>query len=208
MTFETLLFDIAPWTREIMHAAKNYPNSKFLLERSGWVDRGIKPAETIYEHTCKLTLAAYYLFGTWESVDISISHDFPKIIVRDYIPKEITTEKKKRLEEDAMQILKTGLPNGEYWYENWKKYSEKKGIGRVISQLDKICPCIQAIEYGRRYKNHNLEEFPQKAKEKIEIPELVEILDIICGIEISLDINPYDVYFEMLRELHYNNQLL
>jgi hypothetical protein len=58
-----------------------------------------------------------------------------------------------------MGKVKNLLPNGSYWYNKWVEFENQIGIDKQINELDKICPSVQAVNYFKEYKNHNLEEF-------------------------------------------------
>ena len=156
MNYESQLFEIAPSIREVMLSSKRLNNGSFLRGRTGWIRRGIKNPESIYEHSCKVALAAFYLFGNNEALELGAIHDFPEIFEVDHIPWEIDNLEKMSREYAVMRKLKEILPNGNHWYNVWDKYETRTGIGELVYELDKICPVIQAIEYLPDYPNNDL----------------------------------------------------
>jgi 5'-deoxynucleotidase YfbR-like HD superfamily hydrolase len=116
MNYEQTLFQIAPWTQEIMQIAKQLNNGNLLKGRTGWIRRSVTNPESIYEHSCKVALAAWYLYKTDDAIATGAVHDFPEIFEEDYIPWEINSKDKKEKEYAAMTKLKNILPNGNYWF--------------------------------------------------------------------------------------------
>jgi 5'-deoxynucleotidase YfbR-like HD superfamily hydrolase len=204
--FETLLFEIAPWTQEIMETSKTLNNGSFLRGRTGWIRRKIDNPESIYEHSCKVGIAAWYLFKTNDAVAQAIIHDFPEIFKPDYLPGEIDPAEKRKIEYAVMRRLKKTLPNGSYWFEVWEHFENQRGIGKEINELDKMCPCIQAIDYLPYYPKHNLEEFYPHARKKITTPPLLNLLDEMCLNHIVINGSAYDTYFKKLEQINYSKR--
>ena len=138
MNYERKLFEVAPWTQEIMQFVKTLNNNSFQRGRTGWIRREIKNPESIYEHSCKLGLAAHYLFENKEAVDKAISHDFPELFEPDHIPWEIDQDEKRSKESAVMDRLSSILPNGDYWLNTWNEFENKIANGQQIFELDKI----------------------------------------------------------------------
>jgi 5'-deoxynucleotidase YfbR-like HD superfamily hydrolase len=200
MDYESLLFEIAPWTKETMQSAKLLNNGSFMRGRTGWIRKNIENPESIYEHSCKVGIASHYLFGTKEAVAKGIVHDFPEIFEPDHIPWEIDPRDKKEKEFLAMRKLKEIIPNGGYWFNEWSKFENKIGIGSKIFELDKLCPAIQARDYLRIGKN-NLDEFYHYARKKLETPELIELLDDLYSSSIPKNESTYQSYFNGLEKI-------
>jgi len=201
MNYEQKLLEVASWlTQDAMRSSKLINGGSFLRARTGWERRGIKNGESIYEHVCKVALAAHYLLKTPESLDMGFGHDLPELIEFDYIPWEINPNEKKRREHIAMEALRDELPNGDYWYDVWNEFERKDGIAFHIFELDKICPAIQALEYMKVYKNHNLGEFYPYARSKLKTPKLIQLLDeMYFEVQIPMNVNPYEIYFDKLK---------
>ena len=204
MDYEEKLFQIAPWTKDMLLTAKTLNEGSILRARTGWErDRGIINAESIYEHNIKVALAAFYLFGTHEAIALGAVHDLPEIYTPDSTPKDkVPKEVKFQREYAAMKRLSKELPNGKFWLETWLDFEEKKGIALQVNDLDKMCPAIQSIEYLKTYKNHNLEEFYPYARGKVVTPRLAGLLDSLCLREIEG--NPYEQYFKGLERVSFN----
>ena len=81
MNYEQKLLEVASWlTQDAMRSSKLINGGSFLRARTGWERRGIKNGESIYEHVCKVALAAHYLLKTPESLDMGFGHDLPELI--------------------------------------------------------------------------------------------------------------------------------
>jgi putative hydrolase of HD superfamily len=201
-SYESRLFGIAPWTKEVMTIAKSLNNNSLMRGRSGWIRRGVKNPESIYEHSCKVGLAAYYLIGTSESVAMGLVHDFGEISTLDRLPGEIPLDQKRNEEYTAMKWVKGKLPNSDRWFDTWEKFENKVGIGGYLTELDKICPTIQAINYMRENNGNGLEEFYPYARKKLKTPQLVELLDDLYSHKDFINIDAYEYYFDGLSNIN------
>lgn len=199
--FEKHFFEVAPWMQEVMMAAKSLNGGSFNRGRTGWINRGIPNPETIYEHSCKVALASWYLFGTKEAVDMGGVHDFPELLEPDHIPGEISLDEKSRRETVAMMQIRKMLSAGSYWFSVWENYESRIGIAKYVAELDKICPAIQALDYLKHYPNDNLGEFYPYSRSKIKTPVLIELLDDMQRITIPQDKSAYELYFDRLKAI-------
>jgi len=202
MNYEAELFKVAPWTKDVMTAAKDLNNSSIMRGRSGWIKRRIENPESIYEHSCKVGLAAHYLLGSPSAVSIAVVHDLSEIYEKDYLPGEISSEEKRQKEIKSMKKASEQLPNGKLWFGAWMTYEYKAGEGKVIYELDKMCPVIQSIDYLHQGKGENLEEFYLNARNKITTPKLIELLDIFW-LGGNRHKNVYKNYFKTLESIKY-----
>lgn len=200
--YESELFRVAPWVIEVMQVAKTLNDNALMRTRSGWIKHGIHDGEIIYEHSCKLGLAAHYLFGDVRLISKAVIHDFPEIFTQDYMPGEISPKLKREKEQIAMQKVKSMLPNGEYWYNHWQEFEARKTIkDQQLFELDKMDPCIQAIMYSKLHPHINLNEFQINARLHTKTPQLVNLLDEMHDEIILFGEDTYDIYFEKLRKL-------
>ena len=201
--YESQLYLVAPWAKTVMSELKTINNGSFLDPRTGWVRRDIKQSESIFEHTCKLALAAYFLFGTKDAIDQCIIHDAPEIFTGDEIPWEISASDKFSNEQRAIKNLSQILTDGPYWEHQFNKFESKKGFSEYLTQLDKICPAIQALNYNKNpeNRNKNLEEFYPYALSKLTSPNLMDILNQMHIIEIPDSVDAYSIYFDKLKSM-------
>jgi 5'-deoxynucleotidase YfbR-like HD superfamily hydrolase len=199
--YETELLTIAPDLDPLLQTSRTLNNRAFLRGRTGWRDRGVVNAETIYEHSLKVALAAYHLFETRRALDYGVSHDFPEILEPDFTPGEIGREEKRQREERAMNLLSFQLPNGNYWLETWLDYENRVGVASIVEELDKICPVIESIRLMGRGNGRDLEAFYPYARRKLTTPKLVGLLDSLWLKKEVIAQNPYQTYFEELRAI-------
>ncbi|HLD55573.1 MAG TPA: HD domain-containing protein [Candidatus Nanoarchaeia archaeon] len=200
--YEKTLFETAPWTKEIMQFVKTLENGSFMRGRTGWIIRDIKNPESIYEHSCKMGLAGYYLFKTNDAIAKGVVHDFPEIKKPDYLPGEIDLKDKTIGELEAMTQLKDIIPNGDYWFNKWLEFERDKEKNGYFYELDKICPVIQSINYLRTNNGKNLEEFYPHARKKIKTPQLISLLDSLYSMNIPQNEDAYKYYFEGLNKIN------
>ena len=198
--YEALLFEIAPWMQETARVIKTVNNSSLLRGRSGWVARDIKNPESIYEHTVKVALAGWYLFGTGQAVSQGFCHDMPEWASPDYTPGQKSLTEKYTEELGSMERLSAIIPRGPFWLQNWLEFETKEGIAFQMNELDKICPVINCIDLLKTYKTNNLEEFYPYARGKIQTPELVRVIDEMWHEDIPAG-KAYNIYFDKLRKI-------
>lgn len=204
MNFEQILLNLFPNKKHFLTQIKNLNNSQFLHPRSGWVIAQVKNKESNFEHTLKLALATYYFFGENEDlVDLALCHDLPEIHMKDYIPGEIPEEEKKEKELKAARLTCFQLNDGAFWFNQILKYTQKKiPETKIIWELDKLCPAIQALNYWNQNECHpKLDEFYISAKRKIQTPELINMLEQMYSISFPISINAYEIYFNMLKKI-------
>jgi 5'-deoxynucleotidase YfbR-like HD superfamily hydrolase len=207
MDHEKILLEIAPWTKNVLQKVKDLEGGKFMRGRSGWMSRGIKNPESIYEHSCKVALASWYLFGTRRALAEGLVHDFPEIYTQDYTPGEINPMVKREKEFAVMKMkLSKDLSNGNYWLDSWLKFEYGIGVGKYVKELDKICPVIQAIDYLKEYPNNKLEEFYSSARAKIKTPSLIKLLDRLWSNGVPKNENAYQSYFRELEKIRLRNE--
>ena len=91
----------------------------------------------------------------------------------------VSREKKKELEEDAMQGIKDSLPKktGNEIYDLWREFeTQSSNEGKFVKALDKLETLAHLVEVG--YKAYDKTEvIPTYADEAVKaFPELSEVL--------------------------------
>ncbi len=131
------------------------------IKRKGWIDFGIKNAESIAEHSFLLALLAY-IIGKKKNLDVNklvkmaIFHDIAEIKTGDLTPRDIEREEKYRLEK---KVLKELFRNYNEIYELWLEFENKESKeAKFLSELDKLERIIQAYIYEKKF-NVKLDEF-------------------------------------------------
>jgi len=131
------------------------------IRRSGWVERGVKDAETIAEHSFMMCLIALVLGLKRKDIYVDrllkmiLVHDLPEAVTGDLISKEYWNgghmPKKEiyELEQKEMKKIaeKLGLPELLEWWEEFEETKTKEArLARIIDKFEMI---HQALEYKK-----------------------------------------------------------
>lgn len=131
-----------------------------LVPRTGWLLRGVQPAESVAEHSYGVALTALLLADlTDATVDrgrlltLSLLHDLAESITGD-IPRPANhffpPDAKKTLEEQALAALLKDWPSGETYVTLWREYEEASTAeGRLVRDADRLEMLLQADAYER-----------------------------------------------------------
>ncbi|KAH0463796.1 hypothetical protein IEQ34_006582 [Dendrobium chrysotoxum] len=126
-------------------------------KRKGWVNHGIKGAESIADHMYRMALMAL-IAGDLPSVNrercikIAIVHDIAEAIVGDITPSDgVPKAEKSRLEQSALnemcEILGGGIRADEI-KELWAEYENNSSTeASLVKDFDKVEMILQALEY-------------------------------------------------------------
>ena len=114
---------------------------------------------------------------------MSLIHDWAESKIGDFMPDEITHERKTELEEYAMIEILEGLPVKlkEDYYNLWDEYKENSSIeAKFVHELDKLEMALQAKIYEKESDPEKIKPFIVSAVEQIGDEDLKKILiDII-----------------------------
>ena len=204
MDFENLLYREIPEIELFMREIKPINDEKLLKPRTGWYNRGIDLPENIFEHMCKVDLAAFYLFGFMPNE--ARDHELPESAKNgfDYMPGQISAEEKRKLEFEGMKSLVKQIPNGDEHLQGYLDFEYRRTpIAPMVFELDKICPCIEVLNLKKQYdlKEKRLDEFYDKTMLKLKTPQLMDALSDMYQTEIPLSVNAYEIYFNKLKEM-------
>ncbi|XP_020583283.1 HD domain-containing protein 2 [Phalaenopsis equestris] len=126
-------------------------------KRKGWVNHGIKGAESIADHMYRMALMAL-ISGDLPGVNrercikIAIVHDIAEAIVGDITPSDgVPKSEKSRREQIALsemcEILGGGMRADEI-KELWTEYENNSSIeAKLVKDFDKVEMILQALEY-------------------------------------------------------------
>ena len=155
------------------------------LRRAGWLRKGLDGAESVADHSFRAAILAL-VFASDLGVDpdrllrLVLVHDLPECdpAVGDITPFcGIARAEKRRREHEAMQRLCSSLPGGAELLRLWCEYDA--GLtpeARAAHQLDALEMALQAHEYEAA-RGVDLSEFRRSARERIDHPELLRLLD-------------------------------
>ena len=116
------------------------------LPRAGWkVKLNMKNSESVAEHSYMMSVMAMVLsdtkdLNTEKILKMSILHDWAESKIGDFMPDEITAEKKTELEEYAMTEILDDLPTKikNDYYDIWNDY-------KAVSYTHLTLPTIYSV---------------------------------------------------------------
>jgi len=172
------------------------------VKRAGWVSKaGISNAESVSDHTysmCAMGMILSDMLGldTERVMKMIIIHDLAESIIGDYMPNEITREKKRLEEGKAMSCILYQVPSvARSSYEMiWQEYqANKTRAAKFVHKLDKLEMAIQSIRYiNQGYSSKVLLQFFASARrslDKFDIDNKNLGGDIMLGILHDLEVN-------------------
>jgi putative hydrolases of HD superfamily len=138
------------------------------VKRSGWESKLLlRHSESVAEHTLSMIVLAVIIaeYNNYASTKIikmikmTLIHDLGESMIGDYMPNTIKTEKKKQLEDNAINNIISKIPwlviRNKY-IKLWREFKENKtDISRLIHLIDKLDMAIQAKYYMENNKNIN-----------------------------------------------------
>ena len=146
------------------------------LKRTGWLVRGIEDAESVSDHSFRLSLLAL-VYGKQENLDtekcveLALVHDVHEIYSGDIMWPTSNEQKKFDAEKKGIEKLIKLLPEkeGVDVLELWQEYFEKETAeAKLVHDLDKIEMLLQVIEYKKGKKTQeSLTEFFVLTKKRL-----------------------------------------
>ena len=159
------------------------------IPRTGWKTKlHISNPESVADHSYMMTVMSMVLsdlknMKTDKILKMSLIHDWAESKIGDFMPDEITHERKTELEEYAMIEILEGLPVKlkEDYYNLWDEYKENSSIeAKFVHELDKLEMALQAKIYEKESDPEKIKPFIVSAVEQIGDEDLKKILiDII-----------------------------
>ena len=147
------------------------------VKRAGWVSKaGISNPESVSDHTysmCAIGMILSDMLGldTDRVTKMIILHDLDESIIGDYMPGEITKEKKRIEERKAMNCILYQMPITvrSNYKRIWLEYqANKTQVAKFVHKLDKLEMAMQARQYiNEGYSNDTLIQFFGSARRSI-----------------------------------------
>jgi putative hydrolases of HD superfamily len=138
------------------------------IDRTGWKTKlHLKNSESVAEHTLSMIVLVmlfadynnYTISKTIKMIKMTLIHDLGESIIGDFIPETIENEKKKKLENVAMQNILLKIPwkpIKRKYIKIWNEFNDNKTeTSKLIHFFDKIEMVIQATYYQKNNKNIN-----------------------------------------------------
>ncbi|WWC87312.1 uncharacterized protein L201_002201 [Kwoniella dendrophila CBS 6074] len=144
-------------------------------KRSGWIREGVKEAESISDHMCRMALMAMMIpqdpnrpLDIPRCVMMALVHDLAEAHVGDITPVEgVPAHVKHQLEEQAMDSFLNEMLGGEgnkdarnRFRSLWDEYETRETPeSKLVKDLDRIELALQAVEYERSQDIQTLSPF-------------------------------------------------
>ncbi len=155
------------------------------IQRKGWKDKlGLKNVESVADHSYSMAIMSMVLsdllsLDTNKILKMALLHDLAESEVGDFVPNEISKERKNKIENDAMKKILKKLPvNLEQQYNDiWKEYQDNKSDESLfLHDIDRLEMAFQAINYLKDDNSkENIQSFIETANNEIKNKELKEI---------------------------------
>jgi len=154
------------------------------IRRTGWVNNGIRDAESVADHTFRVAFMAMMLAGEMgldplKLVQMSLIHDLAETKVGDITPFcGVSKTEKRRREQIALEELLKDIDEGVAWLALWNEYEDQHTAEAVaVRNIDKLEMAIQAVEYSSGYPDKDLQAFVSAAGSHIWLPVISDLLD-------------------------------
>ena len=155
------------------------------LPRTGWkVKLNMKNSESVAEHSYMMSVMAMILsdikeLDTEKILKMSILHDWAESKIGDFMPDEVSGEKKTELEEYAMSEILDDLPTKikNDYYDIWNDYKDNSSKeAKFVHELDKLEMALQGKIYEKENDPEKIKPFLTSAVEQIVDDDLKKIL--------------------------------
>ncbi len=155
------------------------------LPRTGWkVKLNVENSESVAEHSYMMSVMAMVLsdikeLNTEKILKMSILHDWAESKIGDFMPDEISSEKKTELEEYAMSEILDDLPSKikNDYYDIWNDYKDSSSKeAKFVHELDRLEMALQGKIYEKEDDPEKIKPFLTTAVEQIMDDDLKKIL--------------------------------
>lgn len=137
------------------------------LPRTGWLLRGVRPCESIADHSYGVALVVMLLVDALREEGVAVDgeralrmalvHDAPEARTGDVPMPSKTASLDAALHELEVTLVERLLPPAQR--EDWRVMEAGESLeARLVKAADKIQMMIKALSYGRQHRGH-LEEF-------------------------------------------------
>ncbi len=141
------------------------------IERTGWKKKLLLDhPESVAEHTLTMIVLAlifsefnnFTQTKTIKMIKMALIHDLGESVIGDFMPESIEIEKKKKLENFAINNIFSKIPSTaikKKYIKLWKEFDENKSnTSNLIHFIDKLEMAIQAKYYLDNNKNIKKED--------------------------------------------------
>lgn len=159
--------------------------------RSGWVEAGIDPAESVADHSFRCAVLAM-LCGDLKGLDtermirMALLHDSHESLIGDLTPDQRSEpEKHMAMKRKAIESVLSDLPKklrDKYTSIVEEYLDQESPESRLVNELDKLEMAIQASEYRHQgYSHSELQPFFTTARCVIHDGDLKDVLSSILN---------------------------
>ena len=155
------------------------------ISRQGWIDKlSLDNPESVADHSYSMAVISMVIsdLGNYNSekiIKMVLLHDLAESKIGDYIPEQLSKEKKIELENNAFNEIIKNLPDliKSQYLQIWQEYQENNSIeSKLVHQIDKLEMVLQANIYKKDgHSQEKLESFFESAKIDIIDPKLKEL---------------------------------
>jgi putative hydrolase of HD superfamily len=155
------------------------------ISRQGWIDKlSLDTPESVADHSYSMAVISMVIsdLGNYNSekiIKMVLLHDLAESKIGDYIPEQLSKEKKIELENNAFNEIIKNLPDliKSQYLQIWQEYQENTSIeSKLVHQIDKLEMVLQANIYKKDgHSQEKLEPFFESAKIDIIDPKLKEL---------------------------------
>ena len=156
------------------------------IQRKGWKNKlGLENVESVADHSYSMAIMSMVLsdlmkLDTNKILKMALLHDLAESEVGDFIPDEISKERKNKIENDAMEKILKKLPSNleQEYNEIWNEYQENRTEESfLLHDIDRLEMAFQAINYLKEGNSQeNIQSFIETANNEIKNDEIKEIL--------------------------------
>jgi len=155
------------------------------ISRQGWIDKLLLDTpESVADHSYSMAVMGMVIsdLGNYNSekiIKMVLLHDLAESKIGDHTPKQISKEKKNKLENNAFNEIIKNLPDliKSQYLQIWQEYKENASLeSKLVHQIDKLEMALQANIYKQDgHSQEKLESFFKSAKIGITDPKLKEL---------------------------------
>ena len=155
------------------------------ISRQGWVDKlSLENPESVADHSYSMAVMSMVIsdlenYDSEKILKMVLLHDLAESKIGDYTPKELSSEKKTKLENSAFDKIIENVPNliKTQYLQIWQEYQENTSPeSKIVHQIDKLEMALQAKIYQKDGQSQEkLKSFFESAKADITDPKLKEL---------------------------------
>ena len=155
------------------------------IYRQGWIDKlSLDTPESVADHSYSMAVISMVIsdLGNYNSekiIKMVLLHDLAESKIGDHIPKQLSKEKKNKLENNAFNEIIKNLPDliKSQYLQIWQEYQENTSLeSKLVHQIDKLEMVLQANIYKKDgHSQEKLESFFKSAEIDITDHRLKEL---------------------------------